>query len=65
MADIVCYPGFTGVRLLNSFVLAGCSFPVTGFSKSTCIGFTGFKVGRVKSQSALTVGERGFVVFEL
>ena len=50
---------------LNGFVIAQSSFPIAGFAKGAGFGFAGFDVGGVEGEGTGTVGDGGFVVFEL
>jgi hypothetical protein len=65
VTDFLLDTGFIGVRFGYCAVFAEGVFPGARFAKSAGSSFAGFEVGGVKSESTGTVGERGFVVFDL
>lgn len=65
VADFLLDAGFARVGFGDCAVFAEGIFPGSRFAESTSFSFTGFEVGGVEAEGAGTVGEGGFIVFDL
>ncbi|KAL8990301.1 MAG: hypothetical protein Q9177_001009, partial [Variospora cf. flavescens] len=63
--DVVLDVGLARVRFVDGLVFAHGLVPGAGFAEGTRPRLARFEVGRVEGEGAVTVGDGGFVVFQL
>lgn len=65
VVDIPLDARFLRVGLVDGFVFAHGVFPGPGFAEGAGPGFACFEVAGIEGEGAVTVGDGGFVVFQL